>query len=422
MRFKTIQSLIDKIRGKNKYGLTENFLKIQEGYSESIIKLREKALDNKKIRVCFLVVFDSTFPAKPLFEKMLKDDVFDPRILIIPDVSRGIEHQFYQLKKSYETFASLYGKELVINSYCYENETFIDYTNDFDIACFANPYDHMTNNLYTIDYWSQNSVLPIYVNYCFMISQYSRKYVINLKSMNLCWKIFADTEENLEEFKKYTARKGENAVLSGYCKMDELFSVNKQKTTRKKIIISPHHSVNMSGLKLSNFLQYYNFFLELPDIYPQIDFVFRPHPLLFVTLSNDDLWGKERVEEYINKITSYPNVIYQNGGNYFDTFLNSDGIIHDCGSFIMEYLYTENPACYMVSSANNEFLPITKNSLKHHYLASNKQEIIDFIENIILKENDFMKNDRIKFAKEKIMINYPNVADYILENIKESFR
>ena len=66
-----------------------------------------------------------------------------------------------------------------------------------------------------------------------MLDDYSKKYVINLESLNLCWKIFADTQNNLEDFKKYTARKGENAVLSGYCKMDAMNSIPKKQLKRK---------------------------------------------------------------------------------------------------------------------------------------------------------------------------------------------
>lgn len=394
-------------------------------FKKAVGRMQDKLKNNAKINVVFLVIFDSVFPAKPLFEKMLEDDCFAPKLLIVPDISRGDKNQFYQLQKSYNFFVNLYGKDFVMNSYESESKTFLDPVEDFDIACFANPYDAMTMEVYSIEYYVKNKVLPIYISYGTMPDYYAREHIINLKSLNLCWKVFVDTKENFDDVVCYTDQKGQNAVLSGYCKMDELAEIKHKILERKKIIIAPHHTVSMPSFALSNFLEYSNFFLELPLKYPQIDFVFRPHPLLFVTLSAPNLWGKEKVTEYINKISSYPNVEYQNGGDYFDTFLNSSAIIHDCSSFLMEYLYTGHPACYMLKNKKEIkeiFAPIGQQCLKNYYHAFNKEDIIRFIENVVIANNDPMKKERVEFAKEKIMLNYPNVADYIIKNIKEELK
>lgn len=401
-------------------------LKKQYNLYEKIVKsFKLKISEDKKIRVVFLVIFDSVFPARTLFEKMLNDNLFDPKILVIPDTSRGKDNQFNQLKKTYDYLVKLYGKELVINSFDTNRNEFIDYVNDFDMACFANPYDTMTNEFYTIKYYAKNKVLPIYINYGFYPDYYSREYLINLESMNLCWKYFVDTHENYDDVIKYTDIKGKNAILSGYCKMDRLKSIEKKCLEHKKIIIAPHHTVNSPNYPLSNFLKYSDFFLELPKKYPQIDFVFRPHSLLFVTLAKEDFWGKQKVEEYINKMSSFPNVEYQDGGDYFETFVNSSAIIHDCASFIMEYLYTGHPACYMLKNEKEiekVFAPIGQQCLTNYYHAFNEYDIINFIEDVVITGNDSMRENRINFAKEKIMINYPNAADFIVKTIKEELR
>ena len=35
------------------------------------------------------------------------------------------------------------------------------------------------------------------------------------------------------------------------------------------------------------------------DMYPEINFIFRPHPALFMLLSKEEFWGKKKVENYI---------------------------------------------------------------------------------------------------------------------------
>ncbi|MBO6038197.1 MAG: hypothetical protein J6P29_06590, partial [Acetobacter sp.] len=134
------------------------------------------------------------------------------------------------------------------------------------------------------------------------------------------------------------------------------------------------------------------------------------------------VWGKEKVDDYIKKISSFSNVEYQEGGDYLETFVNSDAIIHDCASFMMEYLYTGHPAMYLLKNKEvieEIFASIGQKCLEHYYQAFNEQDIINFIEEVVLKDNDPLKEERIKFAKEEIMINYPHVADFILQHIKD---
>lgn len=428
MKIRLIQDIIDLIRGKKQFPFVYKYERetIHKNYSKTIQKYREKINNGEKIRVAFFSMYSSDFASKSIYEKMRKDPIFDPYFLVIPDIIRGDENMFYQMKKTYKILYAQYNN--VYYAYDFDKKKFIDWSDKYDIVCFDSPYDHMTHKFYTVEYAAKKNILSFYVNYGTMPDYYAREHIINQRALNFCWKVYTDTKENYEDVLEYTDIKGKNAVLSGYCKMDRLNNIEKKELERKKIIISPHHTVGEAWDKvfgLSNFLRYSDFFLELPQKYPQVDFVFRPHPLLFVTLSREDYWGKEKVTEYINKITAFPNVEYQDGGEYFETFVNSSAIIHDCSSFIMEYLYTGHPACYMLKNEKEVeeiFAPIGQQCLENYYHAFNKEDIINFIENVVLSGNDPMKETRIKFAKEKIMLNYPNVSDFIINNIKEELR
>ena len=394
--------------------------RVKHRYATILSGLKKKSKNGEKIRIGFYVVFDSVFPAEQVFQIFLKDKMFDPFILVIPDVSRGDENMFYQLDKTYKTLSSKYKN--VYMSYNKKEKAFIDFSDKVDMIFFANPYDPMTDKLYTIQYNSENNCLPLYVSYGCMPDLYARKHIINMPSMNMCWKVFADTKENLEDYIKYTDVHGSNVILSGYCKMDNLALCRTKKRTRKKIIIAPHHTVAHPLYPLSNFLSYHDFFLKLPDMYPDIDFVFRPHPLLYPTLCRDDIWGKKKTDEYFAKIESKPNMIWQNGGDYFDTFVNSDGMIHDCASFILEYLFTGHPCCYMLHNEHeieDIFMDLGKNCLKQYYQAFNEQQILNFIDNVIIAGKDPLKKSRQEYADKSLKINYPHVSDAIIKHIKE---
>ena len=394
--------------------------RIHRNYQKTLLRLQEQVKKSKKIRVVFFAMYDADFAVAPLFEKMLQDDTFEPFIVVIPDTSRGKENMFYQMEKTYNTFSHKYGEKVHKS---YQNNKFIDFSNDIDIAFFNSPYDGMTFPLYSISYYASKKVLTCYTGYGYTISNWHHKLVKHTYTYNILWKIFALEKYELVSFNK-NARGGTNAILTGYCKMDTLAKYKKNmKKKRKKIIIAPHHTIKKWDLTLSNFLRYADFFLTLPKKYPDIDFVFRPHPLLFITLAQPNIWGKQKVQDYIRAISSLENVEYQNGGDYFDTFVNSDALIHDCGSFSAEYLFTGHPCCYLLH--NNQTTQKNSNffhqqCIKMHYPAYDEQHIIDFIDKIVVMGKDPLQTKRKEFFETQLKFNYPQTSLKILQYIKQA--
>ena len=386
-------------------------------------KTKEQELIGKKeINIVFLVNMASMFAAESLMNEMKQNKKYNVSLYIIPDVRftreenyRIYEGTYKELKEKYD-FAE---KAVIID---YEKDEIIEYKNvvkHADIVCYPSPYD-VSYSLYNPYYAVQENILSIHINYGFFRSIYDR-FIYALDNYNSFWKVFLETEYNMAEYKKYGRCNGINAVLTGYAKMDRLseYMATKKENKRKRIIIAPHHSVDggmNKMLALSNFEKYADLFLELPLKYPEIDFIFRPHPVLFPTLKNSSKWGEAKVENYINKLKSYKNVIYSTEGDYLEIFANSDGIIQDSGSFLVEYFYTGKPCCYMLKTKKDikeKFNTLGIKCLENVYIAYEKQDILDFIDNIIINDNDILKEKRNNIMKE-IMIGYPSVIEEIL--------
>lgn len=158
-------------------------------------------------------------------------------------------------------------------------------------------------------------------------------------------------------------------------------------------------------------------------MWPEIDFVFRPHPLLFFNLTSNRLWTQKQVDQYIATIQSFPNASYDNSGDYFELFANSDAMIHDCSSFIGEYLFTEKPCCYMLKSPaqiEDVFLPMGVNCMKHYYKAYSKEDIIYFIDDVVVRGNDPLKAGREEFSRKELKFNYPHSSQMVLDMIKNT--
>jgi hypothetical protein len=400
------------------------FFETQQHYQKKNREIKIKAKEGKVINVGFFVLYDAVFPAKPLLEILEKQNAFRPLLILIPDTMRGPENMLYQLKKSYDYFSRRYSNVLL--GYDEKTSEYVDYSEKLDFVCFSNPYDCLTHKYFTMEYLREKNVLPFYIHYGFSVTKYSR-VVHRLDSFGYFWRVFTNTNLHLRELKKYAAGNGRNAIVTGYCKMDRLAEQNLVPRKRKTIIIAPHHTVRewKDGLEISNFLSYAEFFLHLPELYPNIDFIFRPHPLLFVTLKMEDMWGQQGVDEYLDRLLKNTNIKFSDEADYFDIFTNSDGIIHDCGSFVAEYLYTDHPACFILSNdvvVSKNFTPIGKKCLDFHYKSYSENDILNFIDNVVLLGNDPMLEARKQFSSSVLKHNYPNASDKIFEYIKEAIK
>lgn len=398
----------------------KHFIKISNGFRKKKRLIHKIFLKTKKIKVAFLVIFDSVFPARPVFEKMLKDTTFDPYIFVIPNIQNSLKYQLNTMQSSYESLFSQY-KERVIKAYNYESDSYLDLKDDYQIIFFANPYKSLVHPLHEIEYFLDKPVLPCYVSYGFAALKFWEE-VIKTDFYNFNWKVTIENNLNLEHLKKIQIIEGKNALVTGYIKMDKYSELQPSVHSRKRIIISPHHTVSgWNKLNISNFLSYSNFFLELPVLFPEIDFVFRPHPLLFSNLLSNKIWDKKTIDDYLEKISKLPNMSYDTYGDYLQKFSDSDALIHDCGSFIGEYLYTKKPCCYMIKSKEETYsglIPLGQECMDRHYHAYGKEDIINFIQNVVINGIDPLKEDRERFAEETLYFNYPHSSDFLINYIK----
>lgn len=393
----------------------------QASFPDKIKLIAAKVKAGGKVKAVFFVSSASMFPAKPLFEKMLEDRRFDPYLAVIPDNRWKDGHTIEEMEACEKELSSWCPAESMIHIRPDEFDVWLDVLKDADIVCYPSPYE-LSHFRYNPHYAVGRNFLPICVNYGYYRSIYDRTVMAG-QSYAYMWKAFFECEATAEEYRKYSAIGGTNVDISGYIKMDAYAKVKIEPHSRKRILVALHHSVEGGAnkkLSLANFIEYADFFMALPDKYPEMDFVFRPHPFLFKILVNRKIWNEQKVNEYIKAIRAKTNVIWSEGGDYFKEFAESDGCIQDCGSYLVEYMYTQKPCCYMLKSPkdiDSKFAPLGKACLEQCYLAYSTEEIEGFVRNVILGKNDPKATSRQSFAKE-IMVNYPNAAGAALESIK----
>lgn len=396
------------------------FIKNYNSYSRKIKILRNKYANEGKIKIAFLVIFNSIFPTKPLFEAMLEDSTFDPYIIVIPNVSRSLKYQVDTFNEAFLSFSNQFPGR-VLAGYDIINDIYLELFSNFNIVFFANPYKHLAHPFHHIEYFLEKPVLTIYANYGFAALKFWDE-VIATDFYNYLWIACVETNSNYEYLKTKQKIKGRNALVTGYIKADDFETITPSLQRRKTILICPHHTVwGWNTLNISNFLKYSDFFIELPKIFPEIDFIFRPHPLLFDNLKAHNIWSQQEIASYIESLLSSSNITYDRSGDYFHQFLDSDAMIHDCGSFIGEYLYTKNPCCYMMKSKEDTYkglVPLGQKCMDNHYHAFSESEIKDFISNVIINGIDPLKEERLKFVNETLLVNYPHSSKFLIDHIK----
>lgn len=412
-------SKVRRMLGNNELNQIVYYDNLYNSYQDIISNLRKR----KIIRVGFLVALDSVFPAEQIFKNMINDDLFEPHIYVIPDVSRSKEFTIEQMKKTYDSLKKKYGDESVSTVYDENTASYVDISSEMDIYCTAIPYDGNNYNLYKSDYFSKNKVLSFFVNYGYPTVKWSRR-VFTCPTLSRVMTLFTENPNLEEEYFLYQNAHGLNNMCVGYCKMDSLAHIKKVPHKRPRIILAPHHTITdkwKDSLQIGNFLKYSDFILKLPKMFPNVDFIFRPHPMLLETLKDDKIFGKEALDKYLQELASFTNITIQIGGDYFETFVNSDGIIHDCSSFVGEYLYTGNPCCYVLKNPeviDKYFTEYGAKVLNAYYHAYDEDAIISFISNVVIKGNDHKKEERTKIFEKYIKFNYPNSSKIACDYLK----
>lgn len=392
----------------------------RKNHTHELIKLRNK----KIINVCFFAVSAQAWKCDGLYRLMEKDPRFNPVILICPITNYGAENMIQRMKEAHAAFSKL--EYNVVLSYNSKERTYIDVRKEInpDIIIYTNPYKGLIDKRYYINRFMDK--LTIYIPYFFTESKdYQNGY--NLLLHNLVWKFYVETLDCFIYAQRASKLNKNNLVFSGYPGIDPYISSKRlqcdpwkiQNRNIKRIIWAPHHTIDHYNpvCDYSTFLLYYDFMIRIAKKYKnEIQIAFKPHPILKNRLYIK--WGKEKTDNYYNEWNKLPNGFLCDS-LYQDLFLTSDAIMHDCGSFISEYLFTGKPALHLHNgiSYEKQYNDTAIESLSHYYQARTEKEIEHFIIDVV-KEKDLKRNDRIKYVREKLMPpNYLTASENIFNDI-----
>ena len=132
--------------------------------------------------------------------------------------------------------------------------------------------------------------------------------------------------------------KGINLKAVGSPSLDVIKDI---KSDKNYVIYAPHWTINHENtIAYSTFKETGKFILEYAQKHPEFNWIFKPHPLLKKALLDNVFMSEEEINSYYSAWESLGQACYN--GDYFELFNNSQLMITDCCTFLMEYLQQEN--------------------------------------------------------------------------------
>lgn len=368
---------------------------------DKVASMRQKPI----IRVLFVISEISLWKTEDLYCEMLRHPRFEPILgvtLLTADKPGEAIRKFnclteYLTGRNYE-YEELYGNDIKNNI-------------KPDIIFYQQPYD----GLFDPNLFYQNNNEALFCNVYYAFNTIGQKWVASSPYLHHCWQIYYENKvamDYCESIMPSISR--DKARLTGLPFQNSLekdkneFSDpwKPQDSPKKRIIWAPHHTIpaaNNNLLDYSTFLDVADIMIDIAVKYKdQLQFAFKPHPFLLKKLYN--VWGKEKTDSYYRKWAEMENTQLETG-DYHSLFKHSDAMIHDCGSFTIEYLYTGNPVMYLSNGLPHidTLNAFGKAAYDTHFIGSSKADIMSFV-NDLISGKDALKTERETFLKEYLTV------------------
>lgn len=375
-----------------------------------------------KIKIIFLIHLPSSWTAlKSVYEACLKDPTVEPILVLTPRRTNRFSDKWEGLEESEAYFKS---QNISYTLSCNKDYSqWLDLKDlNPDVIFIQTPYEDQRHPLYKIGRLSKFTRV-CYIPYAFILTagSFEEEFYGTFFHKD-CWKIFAESEYHKQKFAKFCSEK--NIVVTGYPKFDAYKDVkNIDRSFGKTIIWAAHWTIQDEHFNASTFLKNYHFFLKFAQENPEIRIVFRPHPFLYKALVQGGHFSQSQLDEFVKLWSSFANTETDTSPNYFETFFDSNLLITDNGSFLGEYLPTENPIIYTHNYTNNEFnlSEYGVGLTKYHYIAKTVDELNDLVKEIIINNNDYLKKDRLQNSQKFLFSTGEKSGDLIVRSIVNEF-
>lgn len=203
--------------------------------------------------------------------------------------------------------------------------------------------------------------------------------------------------------------KYQHNVSLGYPSLVHFFDLEKRSKI-KTIMWTPRWNYD-NRIGGSHFFEYKDAFLEIKKQNPNVKLIFRPHPLMFDEFVKKNLMEQEEVEDYKSTLAQL-DIVYDHDSLIIEAFNDSDLLITDFSSIIINYFLTGKPIIYC--KAQYDLNPEYSKIASCMYIAENEDQLKKYCQ-MLLNGNDPLAENRTKvieqfrakhFGAEKRIVDY----------------
>lgn len=347
---------------------------------------------DRPIKVVFLTFYFEAWDAlAQVYEQMTGDERFETTVISIPRrftkdspfaeedrVSAfldeaGVPHKRFNFANSFEGLAELQklAPDYVFINYPwqrnYQPGYRVEALAEFTKVCYIPYY-----SLPLVNEPGEDGVAP---------------HIYSQRSHQLASLIFTQDSNVLEALGK-TSRGNSHVHLTGSPKLDELRDSVLRGEARwplmnsgnLRLVWATHHSFSPAWLNFGLFDQYCSRMLEFARTHQTIDFVLRPHPLMFTALVNREIFSQAEVDQWLADWNSLPNTAIDSDGDVAELFAAADVLVTDGISFLGEYpLATEKPGIFTEKAGHWSFSPLGELAANANLKVHSFDELVEAI-------------------------------------------
>lgn len=142
-----------------------------------------------------------------------------------------------------------------------------------------------------------------------------------------------------------------------------------------RVIWTPRWTTDR-GMGGSNFFRYKDFLPAYADSHPDMDLLFRPHPMAFDNFIRTGQMTEEEVAAYIAGCNNRSNTALDKEKSYDATFWQSSVLLTDLSAIIVEYFVTGKPIIFCETENRiNAYVDSFETMLTACYIAYNSEDI-----------------------------------------------
>lgn len=339
-------------------------------------------LPSEKIRLLFLVILPEIWPSiESVYQRAKRDGRFIVSVVLLKNTNSDMA--LMSMTKAREML------ERAGVSYFTEQNFSLDSWRPH-VVFYPVPYGSHYPQGYSPELVVAKGCRIAYVPYGLEVGggAFNTRYQFDTEVPRLAWRVFARSLAQLTSFSRYCSYGNGHVIVTGHPRMEKdcsrklhLHHPARSKAQGRLVILWTPHFTVLTRRKWSSFLDHHETILRLIEDRPNLFLLIRPHPFLRSTLAKIEGWGSERVEAWFNEINERDNIYVDTETDYHGAFEVSTALMTDAGSFLVEYLRTGKPICYLTGD-DDIGLSEEVQSLDCFYPGANEFEIAGFMERV----------------------------------------